>query len=193
MLWRWTAALRAGGQLAVQVPANADHASHQVIEEVAHRADRSSTRSAAAPADPVAVNVLAPECYAELLYSLGYEQQHVRLQVYPHVLASSRGRGRLGQRHDPHTLAGSRLSPELYEEFVARYRQAPAAGARRPLALPLRLQAHPDVGPPPVVTPWWPRVRGEALGGGGRRTHERLFTDEGAQTDRVGRFPHAHP
>ncbi len=121
MLWRWTAALRAGGQLAVQVPANADHASHQVIDEVAHQEPFLEALGGTAPADPVAVNVLPPECYAELLYSLGYEQQHVRLQVYPHVLASSAA---VVDWVSGTTLTRfrSRLSPELYEEFVARYR-----------------------------------------------------------------------
>ena len=36
VLARWTAALRPGGQLAVQVPANADHPSHLVAAEVAN-------------------------------------------------------------------------------------------------------------------------------------------------------------
>ena len=34
--------------------------------------------------------MLQPEVYAEVLHDLGYERQHVRLQVYPHVLPSSR-------------------------------------------------------------------------------------------------------
>src|SRR5919199_273814 len=35
VLGRWRAALRPGGQLAVQVPANFDHPSHAVVAEVA--------------------------------------------------------------------------------------------------------------------------------------------------------------
>ena len=34
--------------------------------------------------------MLEPEEYAQLLYDLGFVDQHVRLQVYPHVLPSSR-------------------------------------------------------------------------------------------------------
>jgi trans-aconitate 2-methyltransferase len=121
VLWRWTAALRPRGQLAVQVPANADHASHQVIEEVAHQQPFLDALGGTPPADPVAVNVLAPERYAELLYSLGYEQQHVRLQVYPHVLESTAS---VVDWVSGTTLTRfrSRLSPDLYDEFVARYR-----------------------------------------------------------------------
>jgi trans-aconitate 2-methyltransferase len=35
-------------------------------------------------------NVLEPEEYAQIFYDLGFERQLVRLQVYPHVLPSSR-------------------------------------------------------------------------------------------------------
>ncbi len=33
--------------------------------------------------------LLAPEDYASLLHSLGYARQHVRIQVYGHLLASA--------------------------------------------------------------------------------------------------------
>ena len=89
VLRRWTAALRPGGQLAVQVPANADHASHLASAHVATTEPFLSAMGGAPPDDPVAVGVLKPEQYAELLFSLGFEHQHVRLQVYPHVMASS--------------------------------------------------------------------------------------------------------
>ena len=80
VLRRWRESLAPGGQLAVQVPANADHPSHTVLAELA---------GADAPPDPVATNVLRPEQYAELLHSLGFAEQHVRLQVYGHVLPTS--------------------------------------------------------------------------------------------------------
>lgn len=91
VLARWTEALRPGGQLAVQVPSNADHASHLVAGEVAAE-DRFAEAFAAVggpPADPVAEHVLTPEAYAELLWALGYAQQAVRLQVYGPVLDST--------------------------------------------------------------------------------------------------------
>ena len=78
VLRRWRDSLAPGGQLAVQVPANADHPSHTVLAAMAPDVP-----------DPVATNVLRPEQYAELLHELGVVDQHVRLQVYPHVLDSS--------------------------------------------------------------------------------------------------------
>jgi trans-aconitate 2-methyltransferase len=75
LLGRLTDQLAPGGQLAVQVPWNFDHASHRV----------SAAMHPDVP-DPVAANVLRPERYAELLHELGVVDQHVRLQVYGHVL-----------------------------------------------------------------------------------------------------------
>lgn len=84
VLGRWRRALDAGGQLAVQVPTNADHVSHRVARELGEQ-----WLGEEAPPDPVADNVLAPEAYAQLLARLGFERQHVRLQVYLHNLRSS--------------------------------------------------------------------------------------------------------
>lgn len=78
LLGQLTEQLAPGGQLAIQVPYNFDHASHRV----------SSALCPDVP-DPVAVNVLPPERYAELLHELGFVEQHVRLQVYGHVLDST--------------------------------------------------------------------------------------------------------
>jgi trans-aconitate 2-methyltransferase len=122
VLARWTAALAPGGQLAVQVPSNASMPSHTVAVEVAHREPFLSAFGGSPPVDPVAANVLAPEQYAQLLHDLGYEQQHVRLQVYPHVLSSSRDvvqwvRGTTLTRFQ-------RLLPaDLFEQFVVAYEQ----------------------------------------------------------------------
>ena len=89
VLQRWTDALAPGGQVAVQVPTNADHASHRVAAAVASEEPFVSMFDGAPPPDPVADNVLAPGAYAELLHRLGYTDQHVRLQVYGMELASS--------------------------------------------------------------------------------------------------------
>jgi trans-aconitate 2-methyltransferase len=64
--------------------------------------------------------VLRPEEYARLFYDLGFERQHVRLQVYPHVLPSTRHvvewvRGTTLTRFE------KRLEPDAYEAFVADY------------------------------------------------------------------------
>lgn len=82
-LARCARSLHPEGQLAVQVPANSDHPSHRLAAELA------AEWLDEPPPDPVERNVLPPERYAELLDELGFGRQHVRLQVYPHRLAST--------------------------------------------------------------------------------------------------------
>ncbi len=140
VLRRWTAALRSGGQLAVQVPANAGQPSHEVATRVA-----ASPRYAAAfgpagpPVDQVAANVLEPEAYAVVLHDLGFEEQHVRLQVYAHVLAHTRDvvawvRGTTLNRFR------AVLAPDVFDELVADYEQQLLAelGDRGPYLFPFR-------------------------------------------------------
>jgi trans-aconitate 2-methyltransferase len=79
LLTRLTSFLSANGQLAVQVPDNDDHPSHAIAARVA-------TRFGIESRPP---NVLTPERYAELLHRLGFKHQHVRVQVYGHVLPST--------------------------------------------------------------------------------------------------------
>ena len=88
VLTRWHASLRPSGQLAVQVPANVDHPAHLLAAEVAESAEFIDAFKGSPPPDTVH-NVLKPEAYAELLEQLGFVSQHVRLQVYPHRLAST--------------------------------------------------------------------------------------------------------
>ena len=119
ILARWTAALRPGGQIAVQVPANADMPSHTVARLVAEREPYVSLFGPEGPPiDPVQAYVLRPEEYAQIFYDLGFERQHVRLQVYPHVLPSTRHvvewvRGTTLTRFE------KRLAPEAFGAFVA--------------------------------------------------------------------------
>jgi trans-aconitate 2-methyltransferase len=89
VLRRWTDALTPSGQLAVQVPTNSDHPSQRVAAAVAGEEPFLSAFDGPPPPDPVGSNVLAPDAYAELLYRLGYVDQHVRLQVYGMTLGSS--------------------------------------------------------------------------------------------------------
>lgn len=82
LLARFTRGLRESGQLAIQVPANDDHITHEAARIAARRSPfrdalNGWTRSRA---------VLGVEEYSQLLYDLRYRQQHVRLAVYPHVL-----------------------------------------------------------------------------------------------------------
>ena len=89
VLARWWAGVETGGQLAVQIPANADHVAHRVAAHVAATEPFLTAFNSLPPPDPVAQNVLAPEQYAILLDHLGAKEQHVRLQVYPHQLQST--------------------------------------------------------------------------------------------------------
>jgi trans-aconitate 2-methyltransferase len=116
VLGRWTRSLRPGGQLAVQVPANADHIAHRLADELAHQwMDHP-------PPDPVAENVLAPEQYAVLLDQLGFDQQQVRLQVYAHHLATTAD---VVEWVKGTTLTRFKepLGPDQWPRFVEAYRQ----------------------------------------------------------------------
>ena len=121
VLERWVAALAPEGQLAIQVPANHDHPSHLASAEVARREPFLSALGGTPPPDPVAANVLAPEQYAEVLYELGITEPHVRLQVYPHVFASS-GDVVEWTRGTSLTRFFQRLPEELHESFIDAYR-----------------------------------------------------------------------
>ncbi len=127
VLERWVSSLRPGGQIAVQVPANADHPSHTCSAAVAHTQPFLSafaeTGDGTPPPDPVAENVLLPEQYSKLLHDLGIVDPHVRLQVYPQVMPSS--------AHVVEWTSGTsltrffkRLPAEMHEPFVDAYRTA---------------------------------------------------------------------
>lgn len=102
--------LAPNGQLAVQMPANHDHASHRIAAELA----------SSFGIEPRTVNILSPESYAALLHRLGFARQHVRLQVYGHVLASTRDvvEWTKGSTLTPYREA---LPAERYGEFLAEY------------------------------------------------------------------------
>jgi len=130
---RWAGSLRPGGQLAIQVPSNADHPAHLLAEELAREVLDDP------PPDAVARNVLAPETYAELLDELGFHEQHVRLQVYVHRLSSSvdvvewmKGTS-LTRFKEP-------LGDVGWEHFVSVYRERLISrlGDRRPYLYPFK-------------------------------------------------------
>jgi len=128
VLERWRDALRPRGQLAVQMPTNADHASHRISRDLALE-----WLGSAAPPDPVATNVLAPERYADLLDRLGFTRQHVRLQVYGHHLASS-AEVVEWTRGSSLTRFASVFDAAEFERFVDEYRRRLVAelGERSP-------------------------------------------------------------
>jgi trans-aconitate 2-methyltransferase len=120
VLARWAAALGEAGQLAVQVPANADHPAHLLAGELAEEEPFRSALGGDPPPDPVR-RVLRPEDYATILDELGFAEQHVRLQVYGHRLAST---AEVAEwvKGSSLTRYSSRLSDELFSEYLERYR-----------------------------------------------------------------------
>lgn len=126
---RLAANLKPGGQLAVQVPANHDHPSHLVAHEVAGEEPFRSELGGYIRQVPVQ----EPEWYSAKLDELGFVEQHVRLQVYPHHLESRDDvvewtRGTLLTDYQ------QRMSPETFEKFLAEYRARllPQLDDRRP-------------------------------------------------------------
>lgn len=110
--------VKSGGQFAFQVPANADHPSHLVAHAVAKEEPFATALGGYSRDWPV----LPPERYAEILDGLGFGELTVRLQVYGHHLDSSEGviewvKGTLLTDYE------RRMSPELYQRYLARYRE----------------------------------------------------------------------
>ncbi|MBC8107041.1 MAG: methyltransferase domain-containing protein [Anaerolineae bacterium] len=118
LLARFTRSLRERGQLAIQVPANDDHITHEAARIVARRSPFSEalngwTRDRA---------VLSVEAYSQILYLLRYAEQHVRLAVYPHVLENRDGvvewvKGTMLTDYQ------KRLSAQLWPSFLDAYRE----------------------------------------------------------------------
>lgn len=126
---RLAALLTRNGQLAIQMPANHDHVSHVIAREIAPSYG----------VQPRATSVLPPERYAAILHRLGFTRQHVRLQVYPHVLPSSRDvvEWTKGTTLTPYREA---LPDDRYESFLAEYtaRVIAALGDDQPFFYPFK-------------------------------------------------------
>lgn len=132
--------LKTGGQLAVQVPANHGHPSHTIADEVAREEPFASAMGGYERGVPVE----EPEWYAETLDELGFREQSVRLQVYVHHLPSRTEviewtRGTLLTDYE------KRLSPALFEAYLARYRER---------LLPLLSEAEPYFYPFKRILMW---------------------------------------
>jgi trans-aconitate 2-methyltransferase len=132
---RLTDALAPEGQLAVQMPFNFDHPSHTVAASVA----REEPFCAALGGYAIEQPVFAPERYAALLHGLGYRAQHVRLQVYAHVLPARDDviewvKGTLL------TAYQERLPEALWPRFLDRYRERllPELDTSRPYFYPFK-------------------------------------------------------
>jgi trans-aconitate 2-methyltransferase len=121
LLARMRTALAPNGELAFQVPANFRHPSHVLARQVANESPFIDALDGDVPEDRGRY-VLLPELYADLLYELGAREQVVRMEVYGHELESTVEvvEWVMGTLLTPYR---SRLSPELFEEFVDRYRE----------------------------------------------------------------------
>ena len=110
--------VRAGGQLAVQIPSNHGHATHTLITELAGEEPFREALDGWARQS----TVLPIEAYAELLYHEGAEEIVVFEKVYPHVLESADALAdwTSGTALVPYF---DRLPQELHEPFMQRYRE----------------------------------------------------------------------
>ncbi len=117
----WSASLRPGGQLAVQVPSNADQPQHRIAIDLATEEPYASVWGPSGPPpDVVVAHVLTPNRYAQILDGLGFVDIDVTVKVYPHRLPST--------RHVVEWVKGTtltrfrtRLPDNLYQQFVAEY------------------------------------------------------------------------
>ena len=119
LLRRLTAALKPGGQLAVQVPMNEAHPSHAAAQELARTPEFRALLGGFERSSPL----LEPVRYAELFQEMGFAQRRVRVEVYGHLLESREQviewvRGALLTDYQ------KRLAPPDWERFLAAYRTA---------------------------------------------------------------------
>lgn len=107
--------LKPRGQVAIQMPYNFDHPSHQIAREVAGLFPELQTPEVIRP-------VLNLETYAEILFHNGFQEQKCRIEVYMHPMKSGADvvewtRGTLL------TAYRRQLTPRSFERFLELYRQ----------------------------------------------------------------------
>lgn len=105
-----------GGQIAVQMPVNHDHASHTVCADLGEEKPFAPYLRGASERP-----VLPAEEYARLLHKLGFQKSRVFVEVYSHKLPTRDDvfewvKGTLL------TEPRRRLPPDLYLEFESEYR-----------------------------------------------------------------------
>jgi trans-aconitate 2-methyltransferase len=118
LLERLTGLIAPGGQLAFQVPSQDAHPSHETAFEIA--AEHRFKRHFSGPVRRA--KVAEPAQYASWLHHFGYREQHVRLQIYLHLLPARDDvvewvKGALLTPYQ------ERLPPPVWEEFLERYRE----------------------------------------------------------------------
>ena len=118
-LWpRLASFLAPHGQMAIHLPANQGHATHVTALEVA--SEEPFATALGGYVHPT--HVLPVELYATLFHRLGFARQTVKLVVYTHLLESRESvvewvKGSILTEYQ------SRMAPELYERFLATYRE----------------------------------------------------------------------
>jgi trans-aconitate 2-methyltransferase len=108
--------LQPNGQLAVQIPAMNLEPAHISVVETAQEFSEELEGYVCY------FEVWKPEDYAKLLYKLGFVEQRVKLEIYPHILPSREAvvewyRGTILTTYE------QRLDAETYERFVSKYRE----------------------------------------------------------------------
>jgi len=118
LLARLAGFLARGGELAVQVPANQHHASHTTAADEAGEEPFRSALGGWRRESPV----LSPEAYEQALADAGLASACAEECVFEHLLDS---RGDVIEWVKGTTLLAyeTRLAPELYARFLARYRE----------------------------------------------------------------------
>lgn len=117
---RLRAALREGGQLAVQMPMNHDYPTHVIASRMSHE-PRWRAKLKGQTYDKFS-SLLSLEDYASLLFRLGFAEQNVMLKVYPQ-LVESRADVVEWVRGSMLTYFQSRLTPEDFDEFVSEFEE----------------------------------------------------------------------
>lgn len=115
---RLSEAVAAGGQLAVQMPANQAHPSQRIARQLASEEPYAAVLQGMGGESPT--TVLPPEQYATLLHGLGFDVSDVLLRVYGHLLPDAADlvewvRGTML------TAYQQKLPPDLWESFLTDY------------------------------------------------------------------------
>ena len=118
LLKKLAAALRPGGQLAVQLPMNDAHPSHQTAHALARTPGFAALLGGFERRPPL----LEPVRYAELLQELGFARRRVRVEIYGHLL-ESRAEVIEWVRGTLLTDYQKRLAPPDWERFLQRYQE----------------------------------------------------------------------
>ncbi len=134
LLPRLLNALPEGGQLAVQMPNNFHHVTHEVAREVAGSPPYRERLTVSSSYR----NVLSLEKYAEILWRGGCRSQECREKVYPHVMddVEALWQWNRGTALTPYLKALGEEAPAFEARYLARLKEE--LGDSRPVFFPFR-------------------------------------------------------